>query len=112
MHGGGEVRKANRLKSYDPIQAARSQGPGFNVAWLKNGESLTLAQRIGFTVVSLANIAGGLFVAREVVVSSVSASSLGLTDLFFLTCGTVVSIFFLFVGFLGVGNVLRFRPAS
>ena len=76
------------------------------------GNLYQLSQRIGFTVVSLANIAGGLFVAREVVVSSVSASSLGLTDLFFLTCGTVVSIFFLFVGFLGVGNVLRFRPAS
>jgi hypothetical protein len=31
-----------------------------------------------------ANIAGGLFVAREVVISSVSAISVGLTDLFFL----------------------------
>jgi hypothetical protein len=105
------VRKGNRLKSYDPLQTARSQARGFNTAWLKNGESLTMAQRIGFTVVSLANIAGGLFVAREVIISSASASSLGLPDLFFLVCGAVVSLFFLFVGFLGVRNVLRFKPA-
>jgi hypothetical protein len=106
------VRQSNNLKSFDPIQAARSQAPGFNTAWLTNGEFLTILQRIGFTVVSLANFAGGLFVAREVVNLSVSASSFGVTDSFFLACGVVVSLFFLFVGCLGVRNVLRFGPAG
>ena len=39
-------------QGYDPLQTAHSQSGTFNQSWLKNGESLTLLQRIGYTVLS------------------------------------------------------------
>jgi hypothetical protein len=101
------MKRANRSRTYDPIQTARSQAPSFNSAWLKNGESLTMVQRIGFTVISLANIAGGLFVLR-IVLFMLKSGPRTATDLIFLAGGALVSVFFLILGCLGCRNVLRF----
>ena len=46
--------------NYDPLQRAENETRSFNTAWLKNGESLTLFQRIGFMVFSLAFFGIGL----------------------------------------------------
>jgi hypothetical protein len=45
----------------DPLQAAKRQTPGFNRLWLKAGASMTLTQRIGYTIFSLAYFACGLY---------------------------------------------------
>ena len=46
---------------HDPIQASWSQTRRFNLAWFRNGESLTLVQRAGFALRSLLFFAFGLY---------------------------------------------------
>ena len=89
-------------KGYDPLQDVRVDSGSFNRSWLKNGESLPPVQRIGYTVVSLAFIGAGLFLANagwEIMQSGDSTFPLWLLG----------SLLFLSIGVFGLGNVLRFK---
>jgi hypothetical protein len=47
-------------RDYDPLIRSQREAPTFNNAWLKHGETLTLMQRIGFTIFSLVFFLGGI----------------------------------------------------
>jgi hypothetical protein len=91
---------------YDPLQAANRQTHSFNRSWLKDGESMTLTQRIGHTLFSLLYFGIGLYLLQPMMIDlrSSGAMSLVFTALF-----GVASLFFLVFGILGLRNVLRFK---
>jgi hypothetical protein len=93
-------------KMHDPLQAAKRQTPGFNRLWLKAGASMTLTQRIGYTIFSLAYFACGLYLLDPLMSNwrSSGADSIVFTVLFGLA-----SLFFLVFGILGLRNVLGFK---
>src|SRR5271156_4546134 len=82
---------------YDPLQAAKRQAPDFNRLWLKAGGAMTLRQRIGYTIFSLAFFACGLFLLNPVMINlrssgadaKVFAVLFGLASLFFLVFGAL-----------------------
>jgi hypothetical protein len=90
----------------DPLQAVRDQAPTFNQAWLKNGWSLTLLQRIGFTVFSLSSTGIGLGLLDPAVLC------LREGNMVFFLLFAVGSLFFGFFGVLGLINVLRFKHSE
>ena len=87
---------------YDPIARSRREAPTFNYSWLKHGETMTLAQRIGFAIFSLVFVAGGL--------TSLSLALLDLRNADFVGAlgWSLPTLFFLVPGILGLRNVLRF----
>jgi len=87
----------------NPLQTVRDQAPTFNQVWLKNGWSLTLLQRIGFTVFSLSSIGIGLALLDPAVLC------LREGDIVFFLLFAVGGLFFGFFGVLGLINVLRFK---
>ena len=89
-------------KSYDPLQRAEIESPSFNAAWLKNGESLTLFQRAGFTFFSLVFLGIGLGLTKF------SLLEFRESDLTFTLIFGAGSLFFILFGVLGLRNVLRF----
>lgn len=97
-----EREEATRYRGNDPLQASWSQSRTVNTAWLKNGESLSILQRIGFTLFSLLFVAIGLYLIRWSVVFLTGGD-------FMLLIFVPASFGFLFFGVLGLRNVLRFR---
>jgi hypothetical protein len=99
-------KMVEQRSGYDPLQAAKRQTPGFNRLWLKAGESMTLPQRIGYTIFSLAYFACGLYLLNPLMINlrSSGADSLVFTVLF-----GFASLYFLAFGALGLRNVLRFK---
>ena len=91
-------------QQYDPMQAARSQSGRFNRAWLKNGESLNLVQRSGYTILSLLFVGFGLYGLVA------CADSLRDEAWAFVLIFGVSTLFCLVVGIGGLRNVLRFSP--
>jgi hypothetical protein len=89
-------------QGYDPLQAVRTQSSAFNVAWLKNGESLSVFQRTGVTIFSL------LFVGIGLYLSGFALMFLREGNFMLLLFG-VASLFFLSFGVLGLRNALRFK---
>jgi hypothetical protein len=89
--------------SYDPLQRAATETHSFNKVWLKNGESLTLFQRIGFTIFSLAFFGIGLGLAKF------SLLQFRDSDLTFTLIFGASSLFFLLFGGLGLRNILQFE---
>src|ERR1700758_354176 len=92
--------------NYDPLQRAKAETHSFNTAWLKNGESLTLFQRIGFTIFSLAFFGIGLGLAKF------SQLQFRDSDLTFTLIFGASGLFFLLFGGLGLRNVLRFENTN
>ena len=92
-------------KGYDPIEAATRESSTFNFAWFKNGESLDLIQRAGFTILSLLFLAGGVFIAGDFMESwrEIDFGSFALAG---------AGIFCFTAGVLGLRNVLRFKRAD
>jgi hypothetical protein len=88
--------------SHAPLRSAKSQAPGFNRAWLKNGESMPALQRIGFAVISLLFLLYGLYLLQDAVHFFREGS---LECLFF----GIPSLGLLYFGALGLRNVLRFH---
>jgi hypothetical protein len=90
-------------QGYDPLQTANSQSGTFNQSWLKNGESLTLLQRAGYTLLSLLFFGFGLFGVVACVDSFRDAAWV-----FVLIFG-LASLFCMVLGVGGLRNVLRFE---
>jgi hypothetical protein len=88
---------------YDPLQTAHSQSGTFNQSWLKNGESLTLLQRTGYTLLSLLFFGFGLF-GLEACVDSFREGAW----VFVLIFG-LAALFCMVLGAGGLRNVLRFE---
>jgi hypothetical protein len=87
---------------HDPITKSRYEPDRFNVAWLKNGEKLSLFQRIGFLVLSLFFLCAGVSFGGAAFNAIREGSVLG-------ACGwTIPTLIFIVPGSLGLRNVLRF----
>jgi len=91
---------------HDPLQAAKSQSNSVNTLWLKNGEAMTLTQRIGCLILSLVFFACGLFLGQISVIELRGGDG---TSWFFGAFFALASPFFLVFGVLGLRNVLRFK---
>jgi hypothetical protein len=102
VRASGEPAEIQPQPSYDHMQAVREEAPSFNRSWLKNGESMPLIQRAGFTVFSLVFFLYGPWL----LVGAVQMFQEG--DVVFVLYG-LASTVLLFVGFLGLRNVLRFK---
>jgi hypothetical protein len=89
-------------KSYDPLEAARVEAGTFNRLWLKDGRSLSGLQRIGYGIFSTGFIAGGLFCADG------SLESWQEGDIVWCFLWGLGTVFMLFLGGLGLRNILRF----
>jgi hypothetical protein len=99
-------KPANHDRGYDPIRALWTQSGAFHSAWLKNGESLSILQRTGYTVFSLLFVAIGLYVSQSAVLSAREGDFTGLIfGVIFGAC----SLGFLIFGVLGLRNILRFK---
>ena len=92
----------NEYRGYDPLQASVRQAQTVNFAWLKNGESLSLLQRIGFTILSLLFVAFGLFGLK------ICADCYRDGDWIFFLIFLLATLFCMLVGLGGLKNVLRF----
>jgi len=97
-----EPRQTSRYVGHDPIHTAWTQSSIFNTAWLKNGESLNVLQRAGYTLFSLLFVAFGLYASRFAVMFAREGD-------FMVVIFGPVSIGFLVFGALGLRNVLRFK---
>jgi hypothetical protein len=86
----------------DPLEKIRGESSPFNAAWLRYGEKLTLTQRIGFTVFSLAFFGVGSLIATWVVQDLLNGELLGAAG------WLLPALVFLVPGILGLRNVLRF----
>lgn len=106
QHQQKAEHEVDAYRGHDPIQAERSQSGNFNRAWLKDGERLTLLQRSGFATLSLLFVAFGLYLLRFCVL--MASDEPWIFDLIF--GGATLSC--LFVGIMGLRNVLRFPPGS
>jgi hypothetical protein len=97
-----ERKQADKYRGYDPIRTFWTQSGSFHTAWFKNGESLSILQRAGYTVFSLLFISIGLYLSRFAVMFAREGDFM---TLIFGGC----SVGFLVFGVLGLRNVLRFR---
>lgn len=88
---------------FDPLQAVRGQTRTFNEAWLKNGSSLSLLQRIGYTIFSLSFTGIGLALLDPAVLCGREG------NIVFFFLFAAASLFFGLFGVLGLINVLRFE---
>jgi predicted cobalt transporter CbtA len=102
VRASGEPAEVELYRSHDHLQAIRDEAPSFNQAWLKNGESMPLIQRVGFTVFSLMFCLCGFWLVAGAVQSFREEN---VTWIFF----ALASVVFLYVGALGLRNVLRFK---
>ena len=92
-------------ESHDPLQRVRDEAPAFNRVWMKNGESLSLVQRVGFTIFSLVFCLGGAWMLQGAVEEFHEGS---FASIFFV----LGSIPLVIPGILGLRNVLRFDRSS
>jgi hypothetical protein len=51
------------LSGHDPLLRSQREAPSFGAVWLKNGEKMSMIQRIGCLIVSLPTLGCGLWVA-------------------------------------------------
>jgi hypothetical protein len=97
----------NDAPNYDPIRKSIRESPNIWAVWLRNGESMTWIQRIGFAVVSLGYFSFGLFIATLAIGSFRDGDLLSLGSVGAVV-GVVAGVCLLIVGILGLRNVLRF----
>jgi hypothetical protein len=102
LRAPGEPAEIQPQPSYDHMQAVRDEAPSFNRSWLKNGEPMPQIQRAGFTVFSWVFFLYGLWLLVG------AAQMFREGDVVLLLHG-LASTVLLFVGFLGLRNVLRFK---
>jgi hypothetical protein len=95
-------RSIHGRQVYDPLTTASNQSDAFNRAWLKNGESLLPIQRFGYVIFSLAFVGIGLFFGV------VCWGNFRSSDPMSVLWG-VGTLFFLFLGGLGLRNAMKFR---
>jgi hypothetical protein len=95
------------LPDHDPLLKSRREAPSFNAAWLKNGEKMSMTQRIGFLIVSLSTVGSGLWVVF-VAIGFLHRMDVLSLDGIFIAVGILIGLFFLTIGILGLRNVLRF----
>lgn len=87
---------------HNPITKSRYEPDRFNVAWLKNGEKLSLFQRIGFGMFSLFFFLAGVFFGALAFNAIRKSDVLG-------ACGwSIPALIYIIPGSLGLRNVLRF----
>jgi hypothetical protein len=100
-HGVSE--ELHHHAGYDPIRAAEREAPTLNTLWLKNGDSQTLLQKVGFAIFSLLFVACGLYLLGPC----------GLFwrdgDYFEVFLFAAPCAFFFLFGVLGLRNVLHFK---
>ena len=105
-HDGNPENLHGQRSGHDPLQAAAGQSDLFNRSWLKNGESMTLIQRMGYTIFSLFFFAAGLYLCQSAMIELRGGDAMSMC---FASIFALASLFFLVIGILGLRNVLRFR---
>jgi hypothetical protein len=100
--GRSKPHEPRNHPGYDPLRSARNDAPGFNRSWLKNGGSMTLVQRIGFTIFSVMFCLAGFYMCVDAV-KTFRADDAG------FIFSALVGVPFLILGALGLRNVVRFR---
>jgi len=96
----------NEECEYDSVRGRWTRQPGFTEAWLKHGESLSILQRSGFTILSLLFTMFGLFLLWACVIQFRDGSWI-----FVLIFGGATALF-LSWGLSGLRNVLKFPPSE
>jgi hypothetical protein len=91
--------------SIDPIQKAHAESQTITESWLKHGERLTPVQRVGHGMLSFGYIIACIYFAQTTYEQFTDRAPLGV----FLS--SLVTAFFFSFGFMGMRNVLRFKPA-
>ena len=86
---------------HDPLQSIQEQAPTLTRSWLLSGESMSLIQRIGFTIISLNLLLGGFFLLSW----AIQFLKAGKGTFIFLALPSVALLLF---GTIGLRNVLRF----
>ena len=96
------LKSTEHVREYDPLQAVRKEAPVFNRSWMRNGESMPPIQRVGFGIISLLTLLGGLWLLSA---AAITAEPWNPFSAFFGLAG----LLFVLVAFLGFKNVLRFK---
>ena len=102
-HNPEERDAVNEGLSYqgcDPIVASWKQSPAISKLWLKNGESQTTVQRIGFSIISLFLIGFGI----DLAFGALDAFKGG--DHGWVVIASICLVF-LYLGLRGLRNVFR-----
>ena len=99
----GEVSRRDQARTgCDSLQGARYQPNRFSRAWLKNGESLSANQRIGYAIMSF------VYLLMAVCTGSFSWDSYMSNDPLWLMWA-LMALFLATFGILGFRNVIRFK---
>jgi hypothetical protein len=97
------------LPDHDPLLKSQREAPSFNATWLKNGEKMSMTQRIGFLIVSLSTVGSGLWVVF-VAIGFLHRMDVLSPDGIFIAVGILVGLFFLTIGILGLGFIRQTGP--
>jgi hypothetical protein len=89
-------------QGHDPLRAVWRQSRVFNTSWFKDGESLSLVQRTGYMMLSLAFVGGALYLFADA-----AEGFRGGDSTFWLSA--IGGMCFAVVGAVGLRNVLRFK---
>jgi hypothetical protein len=95
------LKESLPYQGYDPIAASWKQAPAFNDLWIKNGESQTIVQRIGFSILSLFILGGGVGIGFGAF-RTFQEEDHGWVVV------ALVCIVFIYLGIRGLRNALRF----
>jgi hypothetical protein len=87
---------------HNPITKSRYEADRFNVAWLKDGEKLSLFQRIGFGMFSLFFLFAGVFFG------ALAFNAIRKGDVLSACGWSIPTLIYIIPGSLGLRNVLRF----
>lgn len=90
----------------DPLRKSEKEARTVDWVWLRDGESQTLLQKVGFTIISLLFFGFGLFTLAA---AKAFWDSGGWFFCFFLGA---IAAFTLFFAILGLRNVLRFPKSE
>jgi len=99
-----ESSQAN--KSYDPLRSASKESADFNIAWLKNGETLRPVQRVGFVVISMLFLGGAFFWANACWITF-QDGQVAQGKFFWAYFFGVAALVFLVLGCIGIRNALK-----
>src|SRR5579863_4828229 len=91
---------------HDPLRHANDESLTLAASWLKNGQKLTVIQRIGHSVFSLVFLLCGLLLVDG------AGNNFREDDLFMGTLFAVAALFFIGFAAIGLRNVLRFNKQS
>jgi hypothetical protein len=89
------------LRQFDPVKQISTDSPRLAASWLRDGQNLTLLQRVGHGLISLAYIGAGA--------AATGGAKLNFQEgtIFMALLFSSIAIFFFFFGAKGLQNIFR-----